>query len=551
MAAHPYHEAMSSPVPAGRCRRTVPARTAAAALLLGAAAATAAPAADKVTVTLPESAAALVRDGADTGRMLLLFIRQGSRLGQADPLDAPFFTNPQPMASVAVPHLKPGRPVEFGADAVIFPEAFERFDGTYRVRAVFDRMTTEPGPAAPGNLTSEVAEVEFRADADDTISVDLSRAIQPEALPSIPNVEWVETPSELLSRAAGHEVKHRAAVVFPRQYGDVRAERRVWPAIYVIPGFGGDARMAGSYARMMAVDGAQAVAPQAVYVVLDPNGPYGHHGFADGDNQGPRAEALVKEFIPWLEARYRLVARPEARIVTGHSSGGWSALWLQLTHPETFGACFSSAPDPVDFSAFQASDLYTDANVFVNGEGHPQPSFRAPLGPDYDRVFMTVPQEIAMERVLGPNGDSGQQWDAWAAMFSRKDPVTGFPRRMFDPMTGMINRDVVTEEWSRYDVARMVTGNWATFGPIMRERVRLLCGTRDSFYLNRAVERLKEKLDALAARDAAAGGPAAGQRGPGYVELVPDATHETLPAISRLRWHREMTDHLKRHGLAP
>jgi len=42
----------------------------------------------------------------------------------------------------------------------------------------------------------------------------------------------------------------------------------------------------------------------------------------------PRGEALVKEFIPYLESQFHLIAKPEARIVTGHSSGGWSSLWL-------------------------------------------------------------------------------------------------------------------------------------------------------------------------------------------------------------------------------
>ncbi|MFM8872344.1 MAG: alpha/beta hydrolase-fold protein, partial [Phycisphaerales bacterium] len=77
----------------------------------------------------------------------------------------------------------------------------------------------------------------------------------------------------------------------------------------------------------------------------------------DSAANGPRARALVEEFIPALERQFRLVRRPEARIVTGHSSGGWSALWLQLTHPETFGACFPSTPDPVDFSRSPTSDL--------------------------------------------------------------------------------------------------------------------------------------------------------------------------------------------------
>ncbi len=37
---------------------------------------------------------------------------------------------------------------------------------------------------------------------------------------------------------------------------------------------------------------------------------------------------------------------------SGHSSGGWSSLWLQIEHPEVFGGVWSLAPDPVDFRDF-------------------------------------------------------------------------------------------------------------------------------------------------------------------------------------------------------
>ena len=105
---------------------------------------------------------------------------------------------------------------------------------------------------------------------------------------------------------------------------------------------------------------------KAIWIVLDPEDRLGHHGFVDSDNFGPRSTALVEEFIPWLERRFRLVSSPKARFLTGHSSGGWSSLWLQLNHPEFFGGCFSSAPDPVDVTAFETVDLTSDQTLFTD-----------------------------------------------------------------------------------------------------------------------------------------------------------------------------------------
>ena len=46
-----------------------------------------------------------------------------------------------------------------------------------------------------------------------------------------------------------------------------------------------------------------------------------------------------------VRLRFRMDARPRARLLTGHSSGGWSTLWLQITYPGVFGATWSTSPE--------------------------------------------------------------------------------------------------------------------------------------------------------------------------------------------------------------
>jgi hypothetical protein len=65
-----------------------------------------------------------------------------------------------------------------------------------------------------------------------------------------------------------------------------------------------------------------------IHVFLDGSFQTGHHEFADSVNSGPWGRALTQEFIQLLEECFRLVAKPYARFLTGHSSGGWSTLWL-------------------------------------------------------------------------------------------------------------------------------------------------------------------------------------------------------------------------------
>jgi len=220
----------------------------------------------------------------------------------------------------------------------------------------------------------------------------------------------------------------------------------------------------------------------------------------------------------------------------GHSSGAWSSLWLQLEHPETFGACFASAPDPVDFTAFQLIDLSRDDSMWFDASDTPVPSYREPLGPDLDRVLMTVEDEMNMERALAPDGTSGEQWSAWNAMFSGRDPVTGRPVAAFDLATGRIDRDVIERDWSRFDITARLRRDPAQYAPILRERVRLMCGSRDSYYLERAVRRLAETLDDVDPRDPDAA-PTAGS-----IEIIDGATHDTVVGHAMSRWLPEMRE---------
>jgi hypothetical protein len=484
-------------------------------------------------------------DAPVSGRLVLFFITEtGERWERTDPLNGPFFGEPQPIASAPVENLRPGVPFDLDtAFMTTFPLDIGAVGGRARIRAVLDRDDTSPSLTdAPGNLVSEVIEMDLIAGEPDLIDIRLTSVTEPRPMPEDTKaLKWVEFRSEMLSAHSGRDVFHRAGVALPPNAAEAygTGTREVFPAVYVIPGFGGDHRGAMRYARMLEAD---PETPRAVYIVLDPASPYGHHGFMDSPNHGPRARALVEEFIPELERRFHLAPSPEARIVTGHSSGGWSSLWLGLTHAATFGACWSSAPDPVDFHAFQMTDIYSADSMYAH-DGHETPSYRQFDEGGGEVVAMTVRQEGLMERAVSPDGDSGQQWDTWEAMFGPRDEDTGLPVPMFDGRTGKIDHAVV-EHWKRYDITRMVTEDWAGFGPALVNNIRLVCGTNDSFYLNRAVELLQRKTDPLRAQ------VEGHEDAPGYIRLVEGATHGSIIRAVASDWNREMREYLAAQGFA-
>ena len=500
--------------------------------------ASAAARADSYIVTLDPVA----RSEPATGRLVLFFIADRElRLRSNLPVESPFFEAPQPIASVAVVDFKPGQSVTLDGKIQAFPDLLDKLDGDYRVQAVLDADQTERSPLdGPGNVISQVTRVRLSSAADETVRIALTEPVKTRPRTDRSTLKWITRKSEMLSAFYGRDVFHRAGVALPREYNDEQWHRQQWPAIYVVNGFGARDEEAAEYALTLLAPQVNEIAAYGVFIVLDPESPLGHHGFCDSANNGPRGAALVKEFIPYLESKFRLVPKPEARVVTGHSSGGWASLWLQLNHPDVFGACWASAPDPIDFSAFQMTDLYHDASMFADAEGNDTPSFREirdPLEPPV--AALTVRQEVAMELAIDPDGRSGQQWAAWNAAFSPRNDKTGLPRPMFDPRSGAIDRAIV-EAWASYDITRLVDSRWNELGPIVLNRVRLVCGDLDSYYLNRAVERFKAMVDRRKGDSAV---------GDGYIRMVENATHETVSRLTFIQTNEEMRDYLIKHGL--
>ena len=211
------------------------------------------------------------------------------------------------------------------------------------------------------------------------------------------------------------------------------------------------------------------------------------------------------------------IPRASARLLNGHSSGGWSSLWLQVTYPETFGGTWSTSPDPVDFRDFQQIDLYARGeNMFRDRDGKRRPIARRGVRPvlffdDFSR----------MEDVLG----NGGQLRSFEAVFSPLGP-DGFPRRLWDRGGGAIDPEVA-RAWEAYDVRLVLERNWPVLGPKLAGKLHVITGALDTFYLEGAVRLLKESLTAL--------------KSDAVVEIIPGKDHSSiLDAELTARLDREM-----------
>ncbi len=517
-------------------------------------------------VTLPAT-----QKGPVSGRLVITTIGPDSKMSaQSKPIDGPFWDEAQPCFGITIDNLTPGASVEFTDVCtwlVAKPSALPA--GKYRAQArlVSDRQHSD-WDSCPGSLSSPEVAFEIVADKDAVVELVLSQSprVSPEI--NVGRVEFVKIKSELLSQFHKRDVEVRAGVVLPIDYDP----KRTYPTVYHVAGFGGDHRGALRHANGTISAAAESPAGQlsrnAFEIFLDAESPNGHTLLADSENNGPRGAALVGELIPELEKRYPLAKTGAARVLRGHSSGGWATLWLVTEYPDVFGATWSSSPDSVDFRRFQLTDIYADTNMYFASDPA-MPRYQSPGAlhaatgsqvrelcsyrklqrskdaPTSVIATMSAMRENLQEEVLGPGNSSAQQWDSWQAVFGPRN-ADGNPAALFDPMTGVIDAKVAAG-YRKYDIADRLRTNPKKFAPIFAQRVRLVVGELDNFFLNEAVALLKADLEANPVSD-----ELVPEGRHGYIKILPGHDHGSIFGTPDIRnIPAEMTEHFVRIGLSP
>ena len=255
--------------------------------------------------------------------------------------------------------------------------------------------------------------------------------LRAQVLAAKPNIRALDLASPKLAEFWGRPVHMRGWVVLPPGYAEGKTR---YPVVYWTHGFGGNLRNTLYSAANMSHSMASGAAPAMIWVFLDESSATGTHEFADSVNNGPWGAALTTELIPQVDRDYRTDGTAASRFVTGHSSGGWAALWLQVRYPKLFGGSWPTAPDSSDFHDFTGADLYApNANVYRRADGSSIPLVR-----NKGKVLATFEQFARLEDVTGPYGGQMASFD-WVFSPRGED---GRPQQMFDRRTGVVDPKV-------------------------------------------------------------------------------------------------------------
>ncbi len=508
------------------------------------------------------------------GRMLLMISNDSSREPRFQISDS---TNTQLIFGIDVNGLKPGEEAYIDCSVFGYPlksiseipageyrvqallhryETFHRADG-HTVKLPMDRGEGQHWNRAPGNLFSTPKKIRIDPRADEVIRITLDKKIPPIPEPKDTKyIKHVKIQSKLLTEFWGRPMHLGACVLLPEGF-DEHPEAR-YPLIinhghfpYTFGGFREtppDPDLKPVYSERFSWEGYNKTVqeynykfykywtapdtPRMVIIVVQHTNPYYDDSYAvNSENLGPYGDAITYELIPFVEKKFQCIGKGWARFLYGGSTGGWEALGVQAFYPDEYNGCWAACPDPIDFRAYTVVNIYEHENAYyVEGKWKrtPRPGSRNYLG----EVNSTLEQMNNRELVLGINSRSGDQWDIWEAVYS---PVgdDGYPKRIWDKMTGNIDHSVAEYWRENYDLRYILERDWKTIGPKLKGKIHIYCGDMDNYYLNNAVYLMEKFLEST--------------KDPYYDGVVDygdraehcwNGDHDRPNAISRLRYHQ-------------
>ncbi|MFY0688914.1 MAG: hypothetical protein JXQ90_17220 [Cyclobacteriaceae bacterium] len=389
----------------------------------------------------------------------------------------------------------------------------------HTVKLPMDNGEGQQWNRSPGNLYSKPQKVYLDPKSPESINIKLDQIVPPIKPPA--DTEWIKhisIKSEKLSEFWGRDMYLGAHVLLPKGF-DQHPEAKYPLMIFhghFPSDFGGfrttppDPNMEPDFSSRFDMKGYNIIQQQEAYnqylqwisedfprfiiIEIQHPTPYYDDSYAvNSANQGPYGDAITYELIPYIEEKFRGQGEPWSRFLYGGSTGGWEALAVQVMYPDEYNGCFAACPDPIDFRAFCLTNIYEDENAYYYPSELKEvlvPGRRDYLG----HVNASLRDMNYKELALGDKSRSGQQWDIWEATYSPQGS-DGYPMRLWDKKTGIINQEVAEYWKENYDLRYIMERDWNNLGPKLKGKINIYCGDMDNYYLNNAVYLMEDFLE--------------------------------------------------------
>ncbi len=307
-----------------------------------------------------------------------------------------------------------GPGVDVASEGSWWPVRPDDLEGEFVIEAILDPAGSYAGLGDGGSPTAPRLVATLDPAASDLIELTLSTRAPAERVPEGTGIIalHVSLMGSDHSAAAGPQLN--AAVILPPDHpGDASADVR-WPVVLAMPDVGEDWRVSTELAPAIRSAMEGGILPRAIWVVLDPRTLTGYLGGADLARHGAYHEVIASVLLPNLADSFGACSGASDVVAVGVGVGGWAALRLAAALPLRVSAAFAVAP-AIPFGGAVGEISFRDtASEAATVQW---------LGAGTHRVLLTVADEVALAKVIAPDGSSGRWIDTWRPFLQSGDLV--------------------------------------------------------------------------------------------------------------------------------
>lgn len=268
---------------------------------------------------------------------------------------------------------------------------------------------------------------------------------------------------------------------------DAEPERRL-PSVYLIQGLTGQLDMWRNRSafrptvpelvdRLFAEEGC----PPALVVFVDAWTSLGGAQFVDSPAVGRYHTYLCDEVVPFVDARYRTLAEPAHRGISGKSSGGYGAMVTPMLRPDLFGGLATHAGDAL-FEHAYLPDFREAARAL-----------RDVYDGSYDAFWEDFRSRPAFTK--GTDFALLNTWTMAACYSANEDGSVELP---FDVESGMLRPDV-WERWLAWDPVRMAERHADALRGL--RAIYVDAGKKDQYFLDVGADAFRAALARIGVTD--------------------------------------------------
>lgn len=295
------------------------------------------------------------------------------------------------------------------------------------------------------------------------------------------HIRYFDVQSAALSgNPMGNPDRRLLTVLLPEDFTDATR----YPTIWMLDGYLGSGRtqlnhpgaVGTPFGDEMLRWQRERLLPPVIFVFPDPSTLLGGSQYIDSVSCGPFMRHITEELVPFVDANLPTIATKSARVLAGHSSGGFGALALAMLRPGVFGSAVVSAAD----SAFELSQRSSFGRVCLALARH-------------DGVEAFLAGALAAQaRGLSEDDEVLLEVLAMGSCYSPAPHLPGWCELPFDPSTGELRPDVWAR-WQEWDPVVLAGTHTAALAEL--DHLHLDCGDDDRYFAHLGHRRISAILE--------------------------------------------------------